>query len=279
MVDEVEVPDDDDAPQPGEDAEAAEGAVDAGDGDGAEAGDVDQGDGGDEGESGEDAAEVDAEEAPAVAARTPRKASDVIRAEKKARKAAEDRIAERERERDEARREAAEARRRADDAERRANERRATETAEAEAARLELMSESEKIAHYRQKDRAESDARYNDLRFNQWESFDRMEFRQLVRDDPLVARVKDVVEKEYERMKASGRPVTREVLANQEIAKLARKGLVKSAPEQRRRAAAGVARETVRPPATRSGAVAERRTRGDENTAAARRKRLEDVQL
>ena len=271
--------DDDHAPGAGEDDALSEG--DAGESDGADAdeGHLDQGDGSEEGESEEDAAEVDdAEEAPPAAA-TLRKASDVIRAEKKARKEAEARIAERERERDEARRETAEARRRAEDAERRASERRERETADAEAARVELMSESEKIAHYRQKDQERNDRRFNELQFQNWDNSDRSDFRQLCREDPLVAKVKDKVEAEYERLKTAGRPVSREILANQEIAKMVREQRTKAGSKPRERAEAGVRRETTRPPRTRSDAVAERRTRGTENTAEARRKRLEDVIL
>ena len=243
--------------------------------------DVD-GDEGDDTEHAEDAAEATpgAEEEvspPAQPAR--RSASDVIRAEKKARKDFEARAATAQAERDQARQRAEAAERRAEAAERAAQERRAEQTREAEAARLETMTESERIAHYRQKDREEFQQEVNGLKFQQWDSTDRMEFRQLVREDPAVARVRDKVEVEFERLRAQGRPVAREILANQEIAKLYRAELGKSGTKQRERAAAGVKRETVRPRQTRSDVPAERTRRSGGDEKEARLNRIKDLQL
>jgi hypothetical protein len=269
--------DDNDAPQPGEGDEAAEAGDGADDGDAASEGDLDQGDGSEEGESGEDAEEVAAEVEPEPPRR---KASDVIRAEKKARKDAEARAARIEAEAAEARREAAEERRRREEAERRATERRQAETEAEEAARVELMSESEKIAHYRQKDRAENDRKYNELRFQQWDSADRSDFRQACRDEPALASVKDKVEAEYQRLVAAGRPVAREVLANQELAKQYRAERLKTGTQSRKRAEAGVRRETTKPPRMASGVPPERRARGgNADPRAARAERLKDVIL
>ena len=104
--------------------------------------DVD-GDEGDDTEHAEDAAETTsgAEEEVAQPAQPARRsASDVIRAEKKARKDFEARAATAQAERDQARQRAEAAERRAEAAERAAQERRAEQTREAEAARLETMT-------------------------------------------------------------------------------------------------------------------------------------------
>ncbi|MDE2469380.1 MAG: hypothetical protein KGL35_11705 [Bradyrhizobium sp.] len=235
---------------------------------------------GDEIDGGEDAADDaeadagDAEDAEPVVAETPKKrtASEVIRDNKRRAKEAE-------RKAEEAERKASEALRRAEEAERRANERRAAESAEDEARRVELMSESEKIAHYRQKDREESRKELSAVQFQVWDSTDRMEFRQLLRDEPWLAQVKDETEAEFERLKAAGRPVAREILANQFLARRYREQARKTGTKERKVAAEGVRRQTVRPPKSRSDVVADRRRKGGEDTPEARRKRLEDVQL
>jgi hypothetical protein len=245
--------------------------------------DADSGDEGDDSDEATDAAETEpgAEEGGPQGAPVPvkRTASDVIRAEKKARKENEARAAEATRKADEALRRAEAAERRAEEAERNAQARRQQETREAEAARVELMSESEKIAYYRQQDRQEFEGRVAGLQFQQWDSTDRMEFRQLKREDPLVARVADKVEVEFERLRAQGRPVAREILANQEIAKMVREERSKAGSRQRDRAAAGVRRETVKPRQARSDVATPRQKRSAGDDKAARRARLEDVEL
>lgn len=262
------------------DAEADEGPDDA------ESTEID-GDGGDDGESAEDSAdelsgsaeddeEVDAEPAGKQGKSS---ASDVIRANKKARKEADRKATEAASKAEEALRRAEAAERRAEEAERAANARRQAESAEAEAARVELMSESERLNHYRAKDNERHTAEMNGVKFQIWDSTDRSDFRQLVREDPLVAKVKDKVEAEYEKLRAQGRPVSREILANQEIAKMVRSGRASAGTAQRKRAAEGVQREKVRPQRTRSDVASDRSRRGQEDTAAARKKRLEDVQL
>lgn len=262
---------DDDAPetlddQPGEDD--ADGLD--GDEDGAEdelpAGDEAEDDGG------EAPDQVDDE-------RPSRSPSRIIRDEKKGRKAAETRAEEASRKADEALRRAEAAERRAEDAERRSNERRQAETAEAEAARLELMSESEKIAHYRQKDKEEHGREMAGVKYQIWDSTDRAEFRQLARDEPAIAKVRDQVEAEFQRLAAQGRPVARELLANQAIAKMVREGRGPAATRQRDGAKKRIDRETVRAPRTRSDVAPQRTRRGEMDEKAARRKRLEGVEL
>lgn len=208
-----------------------------------------------------------------------RSASQVIRDSKKARKAEAARAAEAERRAEEAQRRADAAEARAREAEQRANERRQQQAEADEAARLELMTESEKIAHYRQKDAEAHKREIDGVKFQIWDSTDRTEFRQLVREDPLVAAVRTEVEAEYERLRAAGRPVSREILANQFIAKKAREGRLKAGTAQRERAASSVRRNQVKPPQTRSGTTAGRQRRGEADSKAARFERLKDVQL
>lgn len=236
------------------------------------------GDAGEDGEGSSEPAEADAglsQDGSEVEATPPKKRpiSEVIRDSKQRAKAAEAKAAA-------AESKAAEALRRAEEAERRATERRAQETEEAERQRVELMSESERLDHYRKKDKDEYDKKYNAVQFQVWDSTDRMEFRQLLRDEPALAQVKDETETEFERLKAAGRPVSREILANQFLARLYRKQALKAPAKQRKAAEAGVRAQTVKPPQTRSNVTAERRQRGaKEDTAEARGKRLEGVIL
>ena len=264
--------DDDDSPEtldedPGED-----------DGD---ADDGDEGDGEDDVPAG-DEAEPESGEAPDEVEPEPRRrvtANDRIRNLSKAEKAAKAEAEQRAREAAEERRLREAAERRAEEAERRANERRAAETAEQEAARVELMSADEKLEHYRRKDREESDRRFQQLQFQQWDSADRSDFRQLARDNPLVAKVKDKVEARFQELVKTGRPVSREILADLELGRTTRESYRDTAKTQRERARSRVERETVRPPRTRSDVAPERTRRGEVNEREARRKRLENVEL
>lgn len=208
-----------------------------------------------------------------------RSASDVIRDNKRGRKAAEVAAQEAQRKADEALRRAEEAERRAQEAERRATERRQQESEAEETARLELMSETEKLEHFRKKDAEAHKREMDGVKFQIWDSTDRSEFRQLCREDRLVASVKDQVEAEYDRLRTAGRPVSREILANQFIAKKVRENRSKAVDKQSRQAAEGVRRQTVKPPRTTNGAAAPRSRRGEVDDRAARRKRLEDVTL
>lgn len=277
FIDDEDIDGDDDTTPAIPDEGADQGDTDESDGDGDEA----DAEGSEDDDAEDDDGEEDSGDVDRRARETPRRktANDVIREQKKNRQEATRRAEESDRRAAEAERKAADAERRAEEAERRAGERRAAESAADEAQRLELMTEGEKIAHYRQKDKEEHTREMNGVKFQIWDSTDRQEFRQLTREDPLVAKVKDRVEAEFAKMQAQGRPVSREILANQFIAKDARDGLVKAKAKTRERTEASERREKVKPTRTRSDVTANRSRRGQEDTAAARRKRLEDVQL
>lgn len=253
--------------------EDIEDALDEDEGEGVAEGDEDEDrDGDDEADEDVGGSEERRAEEPEVRVKPKRGASEVIRENKR-------RANEATRKADEALRRAEAAERRADEAERRVNERRQNESAEAEAARVELMSESERVSYYRTKDRQEYEGKLQGVQFQIWDGNDRAEFRQLTREDPLVAKVKDKVEAEYERLKAQGRPVSRELIANQEIAKMVRDNRQRAKTKQMRRADEGIRRETTRPTRARSEAPTDRQRRGREDTPEARRKRLEGVIL
>ena len=272
MDDDRELPDGDDEVEAGSDTPEGDEDAELGDeGDGED--DVPAGDEA-EPEGGEAPDEVDEE--PRRRGQTP---NERIREAKRAQKEADRKAAETERKLADIEARAAAAERRAEAAERVAQERRQAETAEQEAARLELMSESEKIAHYRQKDKTEFEHRLNGIQFQQWDSTDRMEFRQLARDNPLVAKVKEKVEAEYEALRRQGKTVSREILAKLELGKMTLDGYKPAAERQRKRAADAVRRETVRAPRTRSDVAGDRQRRGEVDEKAARRKRLEGVEL
>lgn len=207
-----------------------------------------------------------------------------FRDEKKDRKAAQARADALERDRaadrDRYERELATERRRAEEAERRADARRADESAAAEAARVELMSDGERLAHYRQKDRQEYEGRLNGIQFQVWDSADSAKFERLVDRNPLYAKVRDKVEAEFDKFRREGKPVPpRETLAELFIGRMvvANSGAAKT--KQKTRAAEGIRRETTKPQRARSAAPGERQRRGTEDSATARRKRLENVTL
>ncbi len=242
--------------------------ADAGGGKCADDADADGDDGADDGEGGRAAKGADDDEKPRK-----RGASEVIRENKR-------RAQDAERKADEAIRRAEAAERRVEEAERRANERRQQETAEQEAARVELMSESERVAHYRQKDREEHQRDMNGMKFQMWDTADQTKFDRLVDRDPLVAKVADDVEKELRRLRSEGRPpVERAILADLLIGRMVRAERGKARKVQTRRGEESVRRETTKPARTRSGAPASRQRRGQEDTAAARYRRLEDVKI
>lgn len=276
MSDSHEEPIDDVVPEPeGDDPDEGADQSDA---------DVDGAEGDDAEESADDSTGHDRDEPEAaeeVDGEPPRRksASDVIREQKRTRKESERRAEEAGRKADEALRRAEAAERRAEEAERRAGERRQQETAEAEAARVELMSDSERLAHYRQKDGEAHKREMDGVKFQIWDSTDRSEFRQLCREDAAVASVKEQVDSEYDRLRLAGRPVAREILANQFIAKKYRESRAKAGTKQRARAEAGVRREQVRPQRTRSDVAPQRTRRGEDDTREARARRLADVKL
>ena len=273
-------PDDHDAPEAdAADEGAGEGDADL-DGNGDEADAEESGEADPEVDDGEeDSGDVDE---PAEAEEPPRRrsASEVIRDQKRGRKEALRAAEAARREAEEARREAAEAKRQAEEARRQAAERRQAELAEEEARRLEVMSESEKIAYYRDKDKAEHKREMDGVKFQIWDSTDRVEFRHLADKDPLIAKVRDKVEAEMQARQRQGLPpVAREILANQEIARMARDGLLKTSAAQRERGQQRLRREQVKPPRTRSDVAPPRQRRGQVDEKQARYDRLKDVTL
>lgn len=200
-----------------------------------------------------------------------RGASDVIRENKRLARENQERA-------DRLERELADQRRRTEDAERRANERRSQESEAAEAARLELMSDGERAAHYRQKDRQEYQQQLSGIQLQIWDSSDSAKFERLVDKDPLVAKVRDKVEVEFERLKTMGRQVPREVLANIKVGEMVRANAASAKTKQNRRGQESIRRETTKPVRARGAAPADRQRRGsEENSREARRKKLEDV--
>lgn len=269
-------PDEDEIDGRQDDEDAGEGADEEA-GEGEEPGDEADGEEDAEGEGLEDHEEADEQEgrhAQVDRAGPPRRrgASEVIRENKRRAKEADERY-----ETERKAREAAE--RRAEAAERAANERRQTETAEQERARLDTMTTEERYDYQLKKQQQESDRRFQGLQFQVWDSSDRANFRDLCREDPLVAKVKDKVEAEYKRLQAEGRPVEREIIANQEIAKMMRQRRAPAGEKQRARGAETVRRETTRPVRARGDAPAQRGRRGQEDTPEARRRRLEGVTI
>lgn len=201
-----------------------------------------------------------------------------FRDEKKERKAAQLRAEAAERKAEEIQRRADAAERRADEAERRAEARGRQENEAAEAARVELMSDGERFAHFRQKDRQESDARLAGIQAQIWNSNDVAKFERLVDRDPLVAKVREKVEAEFEKLLAVGRQVPREVLANIKVGEMVRANAAAAKTKQRTRGQESIRRETTKPVRSRGAAPAERQRRGaEEDTREARKKRLLDV--
>ncbi len=210
---------------------------------------------------------------PAEPAPRKRGASEVIRENKRSRQEAE-----RKAEALERRMEAAE--RRAEAAERAVAERRQSESKEARDARLALMSPEERFEVLRTEDREAYTREINSVKVQMWDSTDATRFDRLAERDPLVGKVRDRVEEEFKRRLAEGKPlVERELLANQEIAKMMRERQKTAGARQRKRGEESIRRETVRPRQVRSDAASPRSRRGQEDTPEARRKRLEGVTI
>lgn len=254
------------------------GDADAGDDSGEDAGDADA-DGDEAPEDAGDEGDAVAEEADEPPAPKRRSASDVIRENKRGRKAAAREAEEAKREAAEARREASALKERLDAADRRALERQRSESEAEERQRVELMSDVERANYYREQDRTAHQREMNQVRSDIWASEDRASFRELCREDKLVASVKDRVEQVFAQQQAQGRPVSRELIANQEIARMAREGRLKAQTTQRARADERLRRQRSKPVTARSAAPSTRTRRGEGDEKAARLKRLENVTL
>jgi len=202
----------------------------------------------------------------------PRKrgASEVIREQKRRARQAEE-------EREQLRRERDELRRRAEDAERRAQERRASETAEEERQRLELMTEGERLAYQTDKLRKEYDGKLQGVQLQVWDGQDQARFDRLCDRQPIFEKVRSKVEAEFERMKREGRATQREVIAKYMLGEMMVANAGRAKSKQARRAADDTRRETARAPRGRSDVQQPRARRGNEDTPEARRKRLEGV--
>lgn len=276
-------PDEDDT-DGGQDDQDGGAQADEEDGEGdAPEGDEADGEEGDDGESdpdhegeAEDAGQEGRSTRQAVDREAPRRrsTSDVIRDNKRAAKEASAKA-------DEAIRRAEAAERRAEAAERAATERRQSETQEQERLRLDSMTTEERYDYNLRKQDEAHRNELNGVKFQIWDSADQRKFDRLVDRDPLIARVQDKVEAEIRRRQAAREPpVEREIIANQEIAKMMRARRVPAGERQRSRGAERVQRETARPVRARGNeAPPARARRGNEDTPAARRARLADVQI
>jgi hypothetical protein len=246
-------------------------------GEGEESGDEADGGEGEEGEEVADHEEGDEQEgrhAQVARGESPRRrgASEIIRENKRAAKELrEELVAERKA------REALERRMEQQDRDR--DRQRSTETAEQERLRLDTMTTEERYDYQLQKREAAHRQEMEGVKFQIWDSSDRAAFRELVREDPLVAKVKDKVEAEYERLRSQGRPVEREIIANQEIAKMMRQQRSSAGTKQKARGAEQVRRATTKPVQGRGDVAPQRSRRGQEDTPEARRRRLEGVTI
>jgi len=242
---------------------------------GSDLADVEEDDDGDDGDEGGEGDERDAqarrEEEPDLRVKK-RSASDVIRDNKRAAKEAT-------RKADEALRRAEAAERRAEEAERRANERRQTESAAEEAARVELMSDSERSAYYRQKDKEEFQRELGTLKFQSWDAGDSAKFERLCDRHQVFDKVRDKVEERYAELARQGKATSREVIAKFLLGEMMVANAGRARTKQVKRADEGIRRETTKPTRTRSTAAPDRQRRGQEDTPAARRARLEGVIL
>ena len=180
----------------------------------------------------------------------------------------------------EALRRAEAAERRAEAAERASAERRPpAETAEQRQARFAQMSPEERAEARIQEVEAANNARFNALQFQSWDSGDKAKFDRLVDRNPLYAKVEAKVAAEYDRLAKQGSPVSREILAKLQIGEMMVSRSASATTKQRKRAEAGVRRETVPARRVSSDAATSRSRRGQADTPEARRARLENVIL
>lgn len=266
-------PDDEDTAS-GEKHEDVEDALDDED-EGADLADGEEDDDGDAGDEGREDDERDAEarraEEPDLRVKK-RSASDVIRDNKRAAKEAT-------RKADEAMRRAEVAERRAEAAERSANERRQAETAAERAARRELMSDGERYAADLEEVKQSHAAELNGVKFQVWDATDSSKFERLCDRHQVYDRIRDKVEDRYADLARQGKATSREVIAKFMLGEMMVANAGRAKTKQTRRADEGIRRETTKPTRARSTVAPDRQRRGQEDTAEARRRRLEGVTL
>ena len=150
---------------------------------------------------------------------------------------------------------------------------RQAELAAEEEARLNGPESYSKYITERAEQRA--NARIAQMEFRIQDSADRTAFEGLCSRDKACAAVRDDVEAELARIRASGMPGPgREALANYLIGKRARERAATATTKQRKRGEESIRRQTTRPSSGRGDVAAPGRQRGD--TREARRKRLEN---
>lgn len=174
----------------------------------------------------------------------------------------------------EARAQAARMQERVDRLEREAGERNSARSQEEENNRVALMSEPERIDHYRQKDRAEMQRELFGLKFQMADTSDKTSFESKAARVPAFAKVQDEVEQILADERRQGRNPTRENIATHLIGKMAIERATRANGKQGKAAAAGRQRQAARPTGARSDVSSDRRQTGG---ADARKKRLENM--
>lgn len=152
------------------------------------------------------------------------------------------------------------------------------ETAEQRQARLAAMDPEERLETLRQEDRQVNDARFNQLQFTLLDQNDQHSFNALCSDNPNLRAIKGDVDKELQRLRASGANSTRETVAYYLLGKRAASRAGSATNKQRKAADAAKRTQSARPSQSRSDTRSEGRG-GRDNEKEARRKRLENMDI
>lgn len=153
-----------------------------------------------------------------------------------------------------------------------------TESAAARAERLAMMDPEERLRYELQETTGSLRNELASIRFEAQESADRTAFEAECARNPVAAKLKDQVEERLREMRASGTTAPRATILRYVLGDrmLANAGRAKG--KAQRTAEGNIARQTARPGSARGDAIADSR-RGGADSAAARAKRLDGVQI
>lgn len=147
----------------------------------------------------------------------------------------------------------------------------------AERARLELMSPDEKVDYYRQKDRNEFDSKFNLIQFQLGDSNDRAGFQALCARKAHLAEIADDVERQLTEIRRNGGNASRQAIAYYILGQRADSRADKARSKQTRVGQRNIDRQRATPSGGARSNTSPGRRETDEKSA--RAKRLENMQI
>lgn len=153
-----------------------------------------------------------------------------------------------------------------------------TETQEQFNTRLNAMEPWERTEYLRQLDAQTTQRRLDQIQFDAWDRGDKLEYDTLAQRQPIAAKLKDDVEKLLSERRAVGQNVDRQTVLKYLIGERALAGKGRAEGKARKTADANRDRQAARPTGGRADTTGGD-TRGRGDSAAARAKRLENMEI